>query len=159
MIHIFPESKGQDIDRSYPHSSINFNHTALHKFYLNSEPVKKVQLWGPIPFFPNIKEHWTRHFVKKYEPWMNFWGKCKVMLNYASCYEIKQWSGDSAPCILNLRTRWRLVVSFIPWPLHLQGKSPQYPMNSNMGGPQTQSGNLQSFCLQSTKGKVVPVLN
>jgi hypothetical protein len=146
MIHIFPESKSQDSDRSYPHSSINFNHTAVHKFYLNREPVKRVHLRGPIPFFPNIKEHWIRHLVKKYEPWMNFWGKCKVVLNYASCHEDIRLSGDSAPCILNPRTRWRLVVTFMPWLLHPQGKSPQNPMDSRLGGPQTQSGVLENSC-------------
>jgi hypothetical protein len=37
-------------------------------------------------------------------------------------------------------TRWRWVVSFMPWPLYSQGKSPQYPLHRILGGPQSQSG-------------------
>jgi len=33
-------------------------------------------------------------------------------------------SGDIAPSNLNLATRWRRAVSFAPWPLYPQGKSP-----------------------------------
>jgi len=32
------------------------------------------------------------------------------------------------------------VVSFTPWPLHPQGKSPQYPLDRRLGGPQICSG-------------------
>jgi len=40
-------------------------------------------------------------------------------------------SGGIAPCILNLGTRRRLVVSFMP-----QGRNPQYPYDRMLGGPQ-----------------------
>jgi hypothetical protein len=32
------------------------------------------------------------------------------------------------------------VVSFTPWPLYPQGKSPWYPLNRRLGGPQSRSG-------------------
>jgi hypothetical protein len=44
------------------------------------------------------------------------------------------------PCILDFSTRWRWLVSFMPEPLHPQGKSPWYPLDRRLGGPQSQSG-------------------
>jgi hypothetical protein len=44
-------------------------------------------------------------------------------------------SGSTAPRILWPGTRWRLVVSFMPWPLYPQGKSPWYPLD-RLDGPQ-----------------------
>jgi len=35
-------------------------------------------------------------------------------------------SGGIAPCILNLRTRWRWVVSFTSWPLYPRDKSSRW---------------------------------
>jgi hypothetical protein len=32
------------------------------------------------------------------------------------------------------------VVSFTPWPLYPQGKSPCYPLDRRLGGPQSRSG-------------------
>jgi len=46
-------------------------------------------------------------------------------------------SGDIAPRILNLGTRWRWVVSFTPRPLYLRGKSPWYPLHRRPSGPQS----------------------
>jgi hypothetical protein len=37
---------------------------------------------------------------------------------------------------LDLGIRWRLVVSFTPWPLYPQGKSLLYPLDRRLGGPQ-----------------------
>jgi len=45
-----------------------------------------------------------------------------------------------APCVLDLSTRWRQVVSFMPRPFYPQGKSPWYPLYTRLGGPQSQSG-------------------
>jgi hypothetical protein len=50
-----------------------------------------------------------------------------------------QGSGGIVPHILDLGTRWRSVVSFMPWPLYLQRKSPWYPLR-RLGGPQSHSG-------------------
>jgi len=41
-------------------------------------------------------------------------------------------SGGIAPCILKLSTRWSELY---PW-----GKSPQYPMDRRLDGPQSWSG-------------------
>jgi hypothetical protein len=49
-------------------------------------------------------------------------------------------SGDIAPSILDLGSRWRSVVSFTPRPLYPQGKSPWYPLDKKLGGPQSRSG-------------------
>jgi hypothetical protein len=49
-------------------------------------------------------------------------------------------SVDIAPRILDLGTRWRWVVSFTPRPLYPQGKSPRYPLDRRLGGPQSRSG-------------------
>jgi hypothetical protein len=40
----------------------------------------------------------------------------------------------------DLSTRWRRVVSFMPRPLYTQGKSPQYPLDKRLGGPECHSG-------------------
>jgi len=47
-------------------------------------------------------------------------------------------SGGIAPRI-HLGTRWRWVVSFKPRPLYLQGKIPQYPLDTRLGGTQNRS--------------------
>jgi hypothetical protein len=39
--------------------------------------------------------------------------------------------------ILNLNTRWTLVVSFMLLLLYLWGNSPQYPLYRRLGGPQS----------------------
>jgi len=41
--------------------------------------------------------------------------------------------------ILNLGTRWRWVVSFMLWPLYLQGRSLQYSLERSLGGPHSWS--------------------
>jgi hypothetical protein len=41
--------------------------------------------------------------------------------------------------ILDLGPSWR-VVSFTPLPLYPRGKSPRYPLDRRLGGPQRQSG-------------------
>jgi hypothetical protein len=47
-------------------------------------------------------------------------------------------NGHIAPCILNLSTGWRWVVSFMPWLLYpLEKKSPQYPLDTRLGGTQS----------------------
>jgi hypothetical protein len=49
-------------------------------------------------------------------------------------------SGGIAPTILELGTRWRWVISFTPRPLYPQGRSPWYPLDRMLGGPQSRSG-------------------
>jgi hypothetical protein len=47
-----------------------------------------------------------------------------------------------APLSLNLVTRWRWVVSFMPWPLYSWGKCPQYPLNRKLCGHVGKERNL-----------------
>jgi hypothetical protein len=49
-------------------------------------------------------------------------------------------SGGITPRILDLGTRWRWVVSFTPQLIYPQGKSPWYPLDRRLGGPQNRSG-------------------
>jgi hypothetical protein len=46
-------------------------------------------------------------------------------------------SGGIATHILYLGTRWRRVASFTTRPLYSQGKSPWYPLDRRLGGPQS----------------------
>jgi hypothetical protein len=48
-------------------------------------------------------------------------------------------SGGIAPRILCLGTIWKWVVSFTPRPLYSHGKSPWYPLDRRLGGPQSSS--------------------
>jgi hypothetical protein len=41
--------------------------------------------------------------------------------------------------IFGRSARWRWVVSFSPRPLYCQGKSPRYPLDRRLGGPQSRS--------------------
>jgi hypothetical protein len=49
-------------------------------------------------------------------------------------------SGCIDPYFLKLSTSWRWVVSFTPRPLYLRGRSPRYPLDKRLGGPQSRSG-------------------
>jgi hypothetical protein len=49
-------------------------------------------------------------------------------------------SGCIDPHFLDLGTSWRKVVSFTPRPLYTRGKSPRYPLDRSLGGPQSRSG-------------------
>jgi hypothetical protein len=48
-------------------------------------------------------------------------------------------SGSIASHILDLATRWRWVVCFTPQPIYSQEKSPWYPLDRRLGGPQSRS--------------------
>jgi hypothetical protein len=49
-------------------------------------------------------------------------------------------SGGISPRILVLGTRWRWVVSFTSRPPYPKGKSPWYPLDRRLDGPQSRSG-------------------
>jgi hypothetical protein len=49
-------------------------------------------------------------------------------------------SGPTAPLILDLGTGWRWVVSFMLRPLYPQRKSPCYPLDRSLYGPQSRFG-------------------
>jgi hypothetical protein len=65
--------------------------------------------------------------------------KLSLCFNWAPRNEGVLGSGGIAPCILDLCTRWRWVVSFTPRRLYPQGKRPWYPLDRRLGGPQTRS--------------------
>jgi hypothetical protein len=50
----------------------------------------------------------------------------------------REWSYTSI--ILYLYTRWKWMVSFTPRPLYPWKKSPLYPLDRRLGGPQSRSG-------------------
>jgi len=45
-----------------------------------------------------------------------------------------------APCVLNLGTRWKWVVSFTPRPLYPCGKISRYPSDRRLSVSQSRSG-------------------
>jgi hypothetical protein len=49
-------------------------------------------------------------------------------------------SGCIDPHFLDLGTSWRWVVNFTRRPLYPRGKSPRYPLDRRLGGPQSRSG-------------------
>jgi hypothetical protein len=49
-------------------------------------------------------------------------------------------SGCIDPHFLDLGTSWRWVVNFTLRPLYPRGKSPRYPLDRKLGGPQSRSG-------------------
>jgi hypothetical protein len=58
-------------------------------------------------------------------------------------YAMKAYrSGCIDPHCLDLGTSLRWVVNFTPLPLYPRGKSPRYPLDRRLGGPQSQSGRL-----------------
>jgi hypothetical protein len=68
--------------------------------------------------------------------------KVKVKLslcltNSALCPEDVWESGCIDPGILDLGTRWRWLVSFLPRPLYPRGKSPRYQLDRRLGGPKS----------------------
>jgi hypothetical protein len=65
----------------------------------------------------------------------------KIRSEVVLVHAIKACRGNRSigPLILNLSTRWKLVVKFMPWPLYLQAKNPKYSLNGRLGGPQSQS--------------------
>jgi len=67
------------------------------------------------------------------------WEVKSLCFNWAPHHEGVLGNGI-APRILHLVTRRRWVVSFMPRPLYPQGKSPWYPLDERLGGPQSRSG-------------------
>jgi hypothetical protein len=70
--------------------------------------------------------------------WMVSGNRGKVVPKH---YAMKAYGGvDINPHFLDLGTSWRWVVSFTPRPLYPRGKSPRYPLDRRLGGPQGRSG-------------------
>jgi hypothetical protein len=62
------------------------------------------------------------------------------LTNEALRHEGAWGSGCIDPHFLDLETGWRWAVSFTPRPLCHRGKSPRYPVDRRLGGPQSRSG-------------------
>jgi hypothetical protein len=61
------------------------------------------------------------------------------LISLALCHE-DIWGSGGSSTILNLGTRWRRVISFTSLSLYPQGKSPRYPLDRRLCGPQSRSG-------------------
>jgi hypothetical protein len=59
-------------------------------------------------------------------------------------------SGCIDPQFLDVGTSWRSVVSFTPRPIYPRGKSPRYPLDRRLGGPQSWSGRCEEKILDLT---------
>jgi hypothetical protein len=75
------------------------------------------------------------------------WNVSKVKVRLFLCFLTEHqamkayWgSGGIALRIFYLGTTWKWVVSFTHWPLYPQEKSPWYPPDRRLGGPQSRSG-------------------
>jgi hypothetical protein len=62
------------------------------------------------------------------------------LTNEALCHEGVWGNGCIYWHFLDLGTSWKWVVIFTPLPLYPWGKSPWYPLDRRLGGPQSRSG-------------------
>jgi hypothetical protein len=83
-------------------------------------------------------------------------GKVVPVLNSALRHEGVWGSGCIDPHFLDLGTSWRWVVSFTPLPLYPRGKSPRYPLDRRLGGPQSQSGRRGEVKILALTGTRTP---
>jgi hypothetical protein len=70
-------------------------------------------------------------------------GKVKLshfLINEALRHEDVWGSGCIDPRFLDLGTSWRWLVRFTSRSLYPRGKSPRYPLDRRLGGPQSRSG-------------------
>jgi hypothetical protein len=87
-------------------------------------------------------------YIREAQDFIAFLGRIvvKVKMKFSLCltnhHARKTYSGSVgiAPRNLDFGTRWRWVVSFTLRPLYPQGKSPRYPLDKRLGGPQSRSG-------------------
>jgi hypothetical protein len=68
---------------------------------------------------------------------------CFPVKGETACHKGTWKIGDIDPLILNLGTRYRWAVSFIPRPLYLKGNIPWYPVFRRLVGPRTGLGILE----------------
>jgi hypothetical protein len=68
-------------------------------------------------------------------------GKGKLSLCLTKYHIMKTYggSGGVTVSVLNSGTGWMLVVRFTPRPIYPNGKSPWYPLNRRLCGPQSRS--------------------
>jgi hypothetical protein len=61
------------------------------------------------------------------------------LTNEVLCHKGIWGGGCIDPHFLDLGTGWKCVVSFTPQPFYTRGKSPRYPLDRRLGGPQRRS--------------------
>jgi hypothetical protein len=93
-------------------------------------------------------KQWTNTKLLSTMPWRHI--HCLIKHHTMKTY----WeNGGIASHILDLGTRWRWVASFMPCLLYPCCKSPWYPLDRRLGGPQSQSG-----CSGKEKTPTLPLL-
>jgi hypothetical protein len=103
-------------------------------------------LWVvPISTMPSITVTWWVSCCRLSDNPYLLTCKKKVKLSLCSTNSVLLHEGvwGSAcidPHFLDLGTSWRWVVRFTPLPLYPRGKSPRYPSDRRLGGPQSRSG-------------------
>jgi hypothetical protein len=116
------------------------------------------EIWIDVRRWPFKKPGRRRNAMLKYRQWMVKVRQGKVVPKH---HAVKTYrgSGGIAPRILILGIRWSWAVSFTSRSLYLQGKSPWYPLDRRLGGPQNRSGrgnerNLYRYsCRESIPGR------
>jgi hypothetical protein len=92
---------------------------------------------------PKLTAHILNSYYSNESP--GYVQSCKVNLSLCLTNEPLHpegvWgSGCIDPHFLDLGTSWRWAVSFTPLLLYPRGKSPRYPLDRRLGGPQIWSG-------------------
>jgi len=113
-------------------------HTAIHLDRLKKTMKTEQQVLSTIE--PHILRMEGEYLEKLSHLLVKVKLKLSLCFNWAPRHEGVLGSGCIAPLIINLGTRWRWVVSFTPRPLYPRGKSPWYPLDRRICGPQSRSG-------------------
>jgi hypothetical protein len=103
-----------------------WNHITVHSWLNSHEEVwkSKIKAKEKVKIKTKIKvKLFLCHFLSEHYATEAYWG-----------------SRGIAPCILDLGTRWRWVVSFTLLPVYPQGKSYMFPLDRRLCGPQSRSG-------------------
>jgi hypothetical protein len=79
-------------------------------------------------------------------------GKVVPVLNWTLRHEGVWGSGFIEPHFLDLGTRWRWVVSFMPRPLYHRGNSPRYPLDRSWVNLKSSLGDMEKWKFFRTPG-------
>jgi hypothetical protein len=96
-----------------------------------------------MPRNPPSTNFTIHHSPPSYHSMLYYQGKVDLCQCLTKHHTMKTyWGGGIAPCILDLGTRRRWMVSFTPRPLYRRGKSPppRYPLDRRLDGLQSRSG-------------------
>jgi hypothetical protein len=87
--------------------------------------------------------YWAK-ILFSHPPWYDHHNIClRISKGKVVTVSTTSWRRMGSGCIdsrFDLSTSWRSVVSFMPRPLYPRGKSPRYPLDRTMSGPQNRSG-------------------